>query len=64
MLVVSKIDRLSRSPLDFAAIMPRAQREGWALVALDSPADLTSPAGEAGLWRRSGRPVCVSGDRG
>src|SRR5215210_3148792 len=46
-LVVSKMDRLSRSLLDFAAIMQRAQREGWALVALDSPADLTSPSGEA-----------------
>jgi DNA invertase Pin-like site-specific DNA recombinase len=46
-LVVSKMDRLSRSLLDFAAIMQRAQREGWALVALDSPTDLTSPSGEA-----------------
>lgn len=46
-LVVSKMDRLSRSLLDFASIMQRAQREGWALVALDSPADLTSPTGEA-----------------
>lgn len=46
-LVVSKMDRLSRSLLDFAAIMQRAQREGWALVALDSPADLTTPTGEA-----------------
>src|SRR5215210_2964244 len=46
-LVVSKMDRLSRSLLDFAAIMQRAQREGWALVALDSPADLTTPSGEA-----------------
>jgi DNA invertase Pin-like site-specific DNA recombinase len=46
-LVVSKMDRLSRSLLDFAGIMQRAQREGWALVALDSPADLTTPSGEA-----------------
>lgn len=46
-LVVSKMDRLSRSLLDFAGIMQRAQREGWALVALDSPADLTTPTGEA-----------------
>jgi DNA invertase Pin-like site-specific DNA recombinase len=42
-LVVSKMDRLSRS----LGSMQRAQREGWALVALDSPADLTSPSGEA-----------------
>jgi len=27
--------------------MQRAQREGWTLVALDSPADLTTPSGEA-----------------
>jgi len=46
-LVVAKMDRLSRSLLDFAGIMQRAQREGWALVALDSPADLTTPSGEA-----------------
>ena len=46
-LAVSKMDRLSRSLIDFASIMQRAQREGWALVALDSPADLTTPSGEA-----------------
>lgn len=46
-LVVSKMDRLSRSLLDFASIMQRAQREGWMLLALDSPADLTTPQGEA-----------------
>lgn len=46
-LVVSSMDRLSRSLLDFAAIMQLAQREGWALLALDSPADLTTPTGEA-----------------
>jgi DNA invertase Pin-like site-specific DNA recombinase len=41
------MDRLSRSLLDFAGVMQRAQREGWALVALDSPADLSTPSGEA-----------------
>lgn len=46
-LVVAKMDRLSRSLLDFASIMERAQREGWGLVALDSPVDLTTPTGEA-----------------
>ncbi len=45
--MVSKMDRLSRSLLDFAGIMQRAELEGWALVALDSPADLTTPSGEA-----------------
>src|SRR5664280_2801568 len=28
-LVVSKLDRLSRSLMDFTALMDRAQREGW-----------------------------------
>lgn len=46
-LIVAKMDRLSRSLLDFCTIMQRAQREGWALVALDSPADLSTPSGEA-----------------
>jgi DNA invertase Pin-like site-specific DNA recombinase len=46
-LVVSKVDRLARSLLDFAEIMQAAQREGWALVALDLPLDLSTPLGEA-----------------
>ena len=46
-LAVAKMDRLSRSLLDFAGIMATAQHEGWALCALDSPADLTTPSGEA-----------------
>lgn len=46
-LVVAKLDRLSRSLLDFAALMERATREHWALVALDLGVDTTTPAGEA-----------------
>lgn len=46
-LVVSKVDRLSRSTLDFVGIMDTAAKEGWALLALDSPADMTTPHGEA-----------------
>jgi DNA invertase Pin-like site-specific DNA recombinase len=46
-LVVSKVDRLARSLLDFAEIMQAAQREGWALIALDLPLDLSTPLGEA-----------------
>src|SRR3954447_10910394 len=42
-LVVAKMDRLSRSLLDFTSIMATAQREGWALVALDCPADSSTP---------------------
>jgi DNA invertase Pin-like site-specific DNA recombinase len=46
-LVVAKLDRLSRSMLDFTGLMARAQKEGWALVALDCAVDTTTPAGEA-----------------
>ena len=45
-LVVAKLDRLSRSMLDFAAIMDRATREHWAVVALDLGVDTTTPSGE------------------
>jgi DNA invertase Pin-like site-specific DNA recombinase len=46
-LVVAKLDRLSRSMLDFSGLMDRASREHWALVALDLRVDTTTPAGEA-----------------
>src|ERR1039458_7771069 len=46
-LVVAKLDRLSRSMLDFTGIMAKAQKQGWALVALDCAVDTTTPAGEA-----------------
>jgi DNA invertase Pin-like site-specific DNA recombinase len=45
-LVVAKLDRLSRSLLDFAALMEQARRQGWALIALDLSVDTTTPAGE------------------
>ena len=45
-LVVAKLDRLSRSMLDFAGIMQTAQRQGWALVALDLGVDTSTPSGE------------------
>jgi DNA invertase Pin-like site-specific DNA recombinase len=46
-LVVAKLDRLSRSLLDFAGLMAVAQRQAWALVALDVDVDTSIPAGEA-----------------
>lgn len=46
-LVVAKLDRLSRSMLDFARIMAQAQKQRWALIALDCHVDTTTPAGEA-----------------
>ena len=44
-LVVARLDRLSRSLLDFAGLMDRARRRGWSLVALDLGVDTTSPNG-------------------
>lgn len=44
-LAVAKLDRLSRSLLDFAGLMARSQAEGWALIALDVDVDTTSPSG-------------------
>jgi DNA invertase Pin-like site-specific DNA recombinase len=46
-LIVAKLDRLSRSMLDFTALMAQAQKNQWALVALDCAVDTTTPAGEA-----------------
>jgi DNA invertase Pin-like site-specific DNA recombinase len=45
-LIVAKLDRLSRSLLDFSTLMEKSRREGWALVALDLGVDTTTPAGE------------------
>jgi DNA invertase Pin-like site-specific DNA recombinase len=44
-LLVSKLDRLSRSLVDFAGLLARSQREGWAFVALDLGVDTSTPAG-------------------
>jgi DNA invertase Pin-like site-specific DNA recombinase len=46
-LVVAKLDRLSRSMLDFTTVMATATKQGWALVALDCAVDTSTPAGEA-----------------
>jgi DNA invertase Pin-like site-specific DNA recombinase len=45
-LVVAKLDRLSRSLNDFAGLMARALDGGWNLVALDLGVDLSTPPGE------------------
>lgn len=45
-LVVAKLDRLSRSLLDFAGLMETSRRQGWALVALDLAVDTATPSGE------------------
>lgn len=45
-LVVAKLDRLSRSVLDFAEIMETAKAEGWSVVVLDLAVDTTTTNGE------------------
>lgn len=45
-IIVSKLDRLSRSLLDFVHLMNRANVEGWNIIALDMNLDLSSPAGK------------------
>ena len=45
-LVVAKLDRLSRSLLDFAALMAQSSREGWSIDALDIGVDTSTINGE------------------
>ena len=45
-LVVAKLDRLSRSVMDFAAIMETAKDEGWSIRVLDLDVDMTTSMGE------------------
>ena len=45
-LVVAKLDRLSRSLIDFAGLVERSRKNGWAVVALDLGVDLTTASGE------------------
>lgn len=44
-LVVAKLDRLSRSIVDFARTTELARKQHWALVSLDPPVDMTTPNG-------------------
>lgn len=45
-VVVAKLDRLSRSLVDFAGLLVEAQAKKFNLVALDLGVDLSTPAGE------------------
>jgi len=45
-LVVAKLDRLSRSLIDFAGLVERSRKHGWGIVALDLGVDMTTPSGE------------------
>lgn len=46
-LMVSKLDRLTRSVHDATGLMLRADRAGWGLVSLDMAVDTTTPQGAA-----------------
>lgn len=46
-LMVAKLDRLTRSVHDATGLMAKAEQSGWGLVALDAPVDTTSPQGAA-----------------
>jgi DNA invertase Pin-like site-specific DNA recombinase len=46
-LLVTKLDRLSRSLLDFAGLVDLAKRQGWALIVLSGDFDMSTPAGRA-----------------
>lgn len=46
-LMVSKLDRLSRSLHDFTGLLLRAEQQGWALAVCDLGVDTNTPAGEA-----------------
>ena len=48
-LVARKLDRPARLLLDLARLLASAQKQGWALVALDCAAGPTTPAGEAAV---------------
>jgi len=45
-LVAAKLDRVSRSVVDFAGLMARAARKGWAINVLDVAVDTSTPSGE------------------
>jgi DNA invertase Pin-like site-specific DNA recombinase len=45
-LVVSKVDRLSRSIIAFAHILKRSREHGWRLIALDLGVDFSTPQGK------------------
>jgi len=45
-LVVAKLDRLSRSAVDFGGLLRTASRQRWAVAALDLGVDTTTPTGE------------------
>jgi DNA invertase Pin-like site-specific DNA recombinase len=45
-VVTAKLDRISRSVVDFGHLLEEAKRGGWNIVALDFGLDLSTPQGE------------------
>ena len=45
-LVGAKLDRISRSVVDFGNLIETAQKQGWSLVVLDLGLDMSTPVGE------------------
>jgi DNA invertase Pin-like site-specific DNA recombinase len=45
-IVVAKLDRLSRSVVDFAGVLELARSRRWSLVAIDLGVDTSTPTGE------------------
>jgi len=45
-LMVSKLDRLSRSVKDFGGLLERAAKRNWSVLCLDLGVDTTTPVGE------------------
>jgi len=45
-LIVAKLDRLSRSILDFAGLLETAKSQGWSIIVLDLGVDMTTTNGE------------------
>ncbi|GAB3985683.1 recombinase family protein [Plantactinospora veratri] len=61
-MAVARLDRLSRSVIDFATMVERAQRRKWNLVVLDPRFDLSTPygrafAGMAAIWAQLEREL-------
>jgi DNA invertase Pin-like site-specific DNA recombinase len=46
-VIAAKLDRLTRSLLDFASLVEDAQRHRYAVIAIDQAFDLRTPSGEA-----------------
>jgi DNA invertase Pin-like site-specific DNA recombinase len=44
-LVVAKLDRLARSVADFAGLVRLAERQGWAIAAIDLGVNMATPTG-------------------